>query len=158
MSEPKDKELEEFVRQLQEQIYQEMRRVYSDKALQLLETQLNRKRIENPDGYAQVKGTCGDTMEMFLQVRAGVIEDCSFETDGCGSTQICGSAATSLAKGKSILQALGLISAEKIIEFLGGLPESDVHCAQLAAETLRRAIADYLTNKGAPWRKIYRVK
>ncbi len=158
MSEPKDKELEEFVRQIQTQIYQDIRRIYSEKAWQLLQQQVNRRRIENQDGYAQVKGTCGDTMEMFLRVREEAIEDCSFETDGCGSTQVCGSAATSLAKGKSIIQALGLISAEKIIEFLGGLPESDVHCAQLAAETLRRAIADYLNNKGAPWRKLYRPK
>jgi len=29
------------------------------------------------------------------------------------------------------------------------LPQSDVHCAQLAAETLRRALADYLYRKRA---------
>jgi NifU-like protein involved in Fe-S cluster formation len=39
---------------------------------------------------------------------------------------------------------------------LGGLPEDSVHCAQLAAETLRRALADYLYQKNAPWKKNYR--
>lgn len=151
-----EKEVEAFIRKIQEQIYQNLREIYSEKAIELLEKQLNRGSMENPDGYAKVTGVCGDTMEMFLRVRDEVIEDCLYETDGCGSTQICGSAATCLAQGKTIIQALGLISADNIIKFLGGLPESDVHCAQLAAETLRRAIADYLANKKDPWRKFYR--
>lgn len=152
-----EKEVEEFIKKIQEQIYQDLRKVYGEKAIELLEKQLNRGTMENPDGYAKVTGSCGDTMEMFLRVRDEVIEDCRFETDGCGSTQICGSAATCLAQGKTIIQALGLISAENVIKYLGGLPESDVHCAQLAAETLRRAIADYLANKSSPWRKLYRL-
>ncbi len=151
-----EKDVEEFIKKIQEKIYQDMRKIYGDKAIELLEKQLNRGRIDNPDGYAKVTGSCGDTMEMFLRLNNEVIEDCQFETDGCGSTQICGSAAAELAKGKSIIQALGLISADNIIKFLGGLPESDVHCAQLAAETLRRAIADVLAKKNAPWRKLYR--
>ena len=40
-----------------------------------------------------------------------------------------------------------------ILELLGGLPETDVHCAELAAETLRRALADHLANKGSAWKK-----
>lgn len=156
MSEKEDKEVEEFVRQIQEQILNDLRKIYSEKVIELLQTQPNRGEMANPDGYAKVKGSCGDTMEMFLRVQDDVIEDCRFETDGCGSTQVSGSAATCLVKGKTILEALGLVSAESILKFLGGLPESDVHCAQLAAETLRRAIADYLTNKGAGWRKLYR--
>jgi len=151
-----DREIEEFVRQIQEQIYQDLRKVYSEKVIELLQSQLNRGAMENPDGYAKVKGSCGDTMEMFLRVRNEVIEACSYETDGCGSTQVSGSAATCLAQGKTIIQALGLVSADNIIKFLGELPESDHHCAQLAAETLRRAIADYIANKNTPWRKLYR--
>jgi nitrogen fixation NifU-like protein len=156
MSGEEEKEIEEFLKKIEEQIYEEMRKIYGQKAIELLKGQVNRKRLEKADGYAKVKGTCGDTMEMFLRVNNDVIEECTFETDGCGSTQVCGSAATSLAQGKTILEALGLISADNIIKFLGGLPESDIHCAQLAAETLRRAIADYLGNKSAPWRKLYR--
>jgi len=53
-------------------------------------------------------------------------------------------------------QALGCISAQEILKRLGGLPEADVHCAQLASETLRRALADYLYQKHSPWKKHYR--
>lgn len=151
-----EREVEEFGKQIQEQIYGDLRKIYSDKVIELLQNPVHRGVLRNPDGYARVKGSCGDTMEMFFRVRGDVIEECFFETDGCGSTQVAGSAATSLARQKTILQALGLVSADNIIKFLDGLPQSDHHCAQLAAETLRRAIADYLANKGAPWKKLYR--
>jgi hypothetical protein len=40
-----------------------------------------------------------------------------------------------------------------ILELLGGLPDTGVHCAELAAETLRRALADHLAHRNAPWKK-----
>lgn len=126
MREKEDKEVEEFIRQIQEQILNDMRKIYSEKVIELLQTQPNRGELPDPDGYAKVKGSCGDTMEMFLRAHDDVITECRFETDGCGSTQVSGSAATCLAKGKTILQALGLISADTILKFLGGLPESEV--------------------------------
>jgi nitrogen fixation NifU-like protein len=112
--------------------------------------------MDSPDGYAQVKGSCGDMMEMFVRMKDEKISECTFQTDGCGTTIVCGSAATELAKGKTFIQALGLVSADEILKQLGGLPESDVHCAQLAAETLRRALADNLYHKKSPWKKHYR--
>jgi hypothetical protein len=39
---------------------------------------------------------------------------------------------------------------------LGGLPEAEVHCAELAAGALRRALADHLYQKNTPWKKGYR--
>jgi nitrogen fixation NifU-like protein len=95
-------------------------------------------------------------MEMFLKVKDETIIECAFQTDGCGTTIVCGSVATELAAGKTLVEALGAVSAAGILKVLGGLPESDVHCAQLAAETLRRALADYLHQKSTPWKKIYR--
>jgi nitrogen fixation NifU-like protein len=95
-------------------------------------------------------------MEMFVKVKDDMVTECGFQTDGCGTTVVCGSVATELAVGKSLIEALGVVSAAEILRILGGLPESDVHCAQLAAETLRRALADYLSQKGAPWKKKYR--
>ena len=95
-------------------------------------------------------------MEMFIRLNKDVITECSFSTDGCGTTIACGSVATELAKGKSFTEALALVSAQEIIKRLQGLPEPDMHCAYLASETLRRALADYLHQKKAPWKKHYR--
>ncbi|MGQ9671940.1 MAG: iron-sulfur cluster assembly scaffold protein [Candidatus Aminicenantales bacterium] len=151
-----DDDLEEFTRKLQAEILEQIKKRYTPTVIDHWQNPRNLGRLESPDGYAQVKGSCGDTMEMFLRVESDLITDCTFQTDGCGTTIACGSVATELAQGKSFPEALGLISAKEILKRLGGLPESDVHCANLAAETLRRALADYLYQKSNPWRKYYR--
>ena len=120
---------------------------YSQTVIDHWQNPRNFRKIENPDGYAKVKGSCGDTMEMFIKIKEETISECAFQTDGCGTTIGCGSITTELAKDKSFIQALASVSSDEILEKLGGLPEADVHCAYLAAETLRRAIADCLNQK-----------
>lgn len=156
MSQKNEQDLEKFTRELQEQIMNQLRRLYSPEVIERWQNPRNFQRLEHPDGYAKVKGSCGDTMEMFLKIEDDRILECSFFTDGCGTTIACGSMATELVEGKTFTEALALVSAEEILKNLGGLPEADVHCAQLAAETMRRALADYLYQKKHSWRKIYR--
>ena len=153
---PEDKDIEKFAQELQEQILEQVRKQYSEVVIDHWQNPRNFKKVENPDGYAEVKGPCGDTMEMFIKMKNECISECGFQTDGCGTTIVCGSVVTELALNKSFLEALAVISPDQILKKLGGLPESDVHCAQLAAETLRRALADYLYQKKAPWKKAYR--
>lgn len=152
----KDDDLEKYAKELQEQIMEQIRKRYSETVIDHWQNPRNFQSMDNPDGHAQEKGSCGDTMEMFLKMRDDKIVQCTFQTDGCGSSIVCGSMATALAQNKSFTQALGAVSAGEILKQLGGLPEEDVHCAQLAAETLRRALADYLYRKRAPWKKHYR--
>jgi len=111
--------------------------------------------IANADGLARITGPCGDTMEIWLRVREGVIQRVSFWTDGCGPSIAAGSMATELVKGKQLEQALG-ISQEDILEALEGLPEDSVHCALLAANTLKAACRDYLSMRNEPWKRAYR--
>jgi nitrogen fixation NifU-like protein len=151
-----DDDLAKYAKELQEQIMEQIRKRYSETVIEHWQNPRNFHKLDNPDGYAQEKGTCGDTMEMFLKMKDDRIVQCTFQTDGCGSSIVCGSMATELARNKSFTQALGNVTADAILKHLGGLPEEDVHCAQLAAETLRRALADYLYQKRAPWKKHYR--
>jgi len=151
-----DDDLEKYAKELQEQIMEQIRKRYSETVIEHWQNPRNFHKLDNPDGYAREKGTCGDTMEMFLKMKNDRIVQCAFQTDGCGSSIVCGSMATELAHNKSFTQALGNVTADAILKHLGGLPEEDVHCAQLAAETLRRALADYLYQKRAPWKKHYR--
>ncbi|MFH1090138.1 MAG: iron-sulfur cluster assembly scaffold protein [Pseudomonadota bacterium] len=110
--------------------------------------------MTNPDGCGTPKGACGDTIEIGLRIREGMIEDAVFMTDGCAHTVACGSVITTLAKGLTINQALGLQAAQ-IEDALGGLPPEHAHCARLAVTSLRLAIKDYLKNLNAPWKKLY---
>jgi nitrogen fixation NifU-like protein len=153
-----DENIKKFARELQEQIMEQIRKRYSPAVIDHWQNPRNFRKTDAPDGYAQVKGTCGDSMEMFIKLKDEKIRECTFQTDGCGMTVVCSSVATELAINKSFTEALGSVSASEILRILGGLPESDVHCAQLATETLRRAMADYLYQKSAPWKKNYRKK
>ncbi len=150
---PKEAELEKYARELQEQLMEQIRKKYSDVVIDRWQNPQNFEKIDNPDGYASVKGSCGDTMEMSLKMSNDKISECGFQTDGCGTTIACGSIATELALKKTLLQALATVSADEILKKLGGLPESDIHCAELAAEALRRALADHLYQKKAPRNK-----
>ena len=47
-------------------------------------------RMNDPDGSAFIKGTCGDTMEMYLVIAEDRITEVKFFTDGCGSSVFCG--------------------------------------------------------------------
>ena len=143
----KEKDIEKFTQKLQQQIMEQIKKIYSEAVINHWQNPRNMRKIEKPDGHAKDKGSCGDTMEMFITVRNGKIQDCSFQTDGCGTTIACGSVATGLAKNKSFLEVLAVVNAKEILKILGGLPESDIHCAYLAAETLRRTLADYLYQK-----------
>jgi nitrogen fixation protein NifU and related proteins len=152
----KDEELEKITQQLQEQIMEQARQIYTDKVINLWLHPLNLGKLEQPDGYAKVTGSCGDTMEIFLKFQDDRISKCTFLTDGCGATLACGSVVSELSRDKTFNQALASISADVILKELGGLPEENIHCAQLASETLRRALADYLYQKKSPWKKQYR--
>lgn len=131
--------------ELEQRIMAEMRKVYSQKAIDHAMNPRNVGRIKDADGYARVTGPCGDTMEISLRMKRGKVVDAKFWTDGCGTSIACGSVATELIKSKSVAEALR-VDSEFILNTLEGLPESDVHCAVLASDTLRAAIRNYLAS------------
>jgi nitrogen fixation NifU-like protein len=137
------KDFDDFVEGLQDQIFQETRAVYGDIAFQRWLNPLYMGRIENPDGYGRVTGSCGDTMEIFLKFENGKVNNASFQTDGCGSSTVCGSFAAEQSLGKSPDEILN-ITGETILGKLGGLPEEDKHCAFLSADALQEALNDYM--------------
>ena len=140
--------------QFEELMKQEMRKIYSEAAVEHSMNPRNLGELEDADGFGRVTGPCGDTMHMWLKVKDGTIRTASFLTDGCGTTIASGSMVTELAKGKNIAKALK-ISGEDVLNALGGLPEESQHCALLAANTLKAAIKDYLAMQKEPWKKAY---
>lgn len=106
----------------------------------------NNGTLSDPDGYAKVTGPCGDTVEIFLRVKNGKIQDIRYTTDGCMTSHAAVSAATEMAKGKAPRDCLG-ISQSAILDHLGGLPDSHQHCALLASITLHKALRDYAVGK-----------
>jgi nitrogen fixation NifU-like protein len=118
---------------------------YSEKAVVILEKNLNMGKMEHPSITAQHQGKCGDILILSLQIEDHIIKNAMFEYIGCAGLQSCASALTEMIKGKSLLQA-GKIKAEDLIEYLQGIPQQKFECALIAQETLRKALTN-LTNK-----------
>lgn len=148
-------DLERTVREIQESILEEARKVYPERVIELFLSPRNLGPLPDPDGYARFTGPCGDTMEIYLRLEGDRIREASFVTDGCGTTVACGSMVTEMVRGRTLREAFA-ISPERLLEELGGLPEADQHCATLAVETLRRALRDALDQRREPWRRAYR--
>jgi nitrogen fixation protein NifU and related proteins len=116
---------------------------YLDMFSKLAADPLNRGRMKTFASSAKIEGPCGDTMEIFLEIKSNKIIDIKFDTDGCDGPLACGSAVTDLTKNLSIEDALS-ISPNTIIQYLGGIPEKNIHCIILTVNTLHQAISEYL--------------
>jgi len=133
-------DFDRFVDELQQQIIEQARAVYSDKVIEAFYNPKNLARMPEPDECGVVHGSCGDTMEVYLRLNGERIEQACFMTDGCGPTVACGSTLTTMVRGMSLQEAGGIMPKD-LLEALDGLPEESVHCAELAVSTLREAIA-----------------
>lgn len=140
--------------ELEESIIADMRKDYTEKVIDHFLNPRNVGEIQNADGFGRVTGSCGDTMEIWLKIKNGIVAEATFLTDGCGTTIASGSMVTELVKGKIISQALK-INQQDVLNAVGGLPEDSTHCALLAVNTLREALKDYLDFKKEPWKRAY---
>jgi len=122
---------------------------YSEKVLDHFRNPRNVGDLENPDGVG-VEGNpvCGDLMEIQIHVEDDRITDIRFKTFGCGSAIATSSMVTELAKGKTLDEALE-ITRQTVADELDGLPKQKMHCSNLAADALHKAIEDY-RKKQAP--------
>jgi len=117
--------------------------MYSDKVMEHFKNPHNVGEIRDADGIGEVGNpVCGDIMKIYIKVKDNKIIDCKFKTFGCGAAIATSSMITEMVKGKDIDEALK-ISNKAVAEALGGLPPIKMHCSNLAADGLLKAIEDY---------------
>ncbi|OFW56512.1 MAG: Fe-S cluster assembly scaffold protein NifU [Candidatus Solincola sediminis] len=122
--------------------------MYSDTVMEHFTNPRNVGEIENADGVGEVGNpVCGDMMTFYIKVDDGRLSDVKFKTFGCGAAIAVSSMVSEMAKGKTIEEALK-ISRNDVAEELGGLPTQKMHCSNLGADALHKAIEDYLSKKG----------
>lgn len=121
--------------------------MYSDKVMDHFMNPRNVGDMEDADGVG-IEGnpTCGDAMKIYIKVDNDRIVDAKFKTFGCGAAIAVSSMVTEIVKGKTIDEAL-TISKETVADALGGLPAQKMHCSNLGADALRKAIEDYQSKK-----------
>ncbi len=119
--------------------------MYTKKVVEHFTNPHNYGKIENADGIGKAGNpVCGDMMKIYVKINKEkkIIEDIKFETLGCAAAIATSSMITDLAKGKNLDEAMG-ITNQDIAESLEGLPPVKMHCSNLAATALHKAIDDY---------------
>jgi nitrogen fixation NifU-like protein len=125
---------------------------YSKKVIDHFTKPHNQGVIKDADGIGTVGNPkCGDVMRMYIKVAknkegAEIVKDIKFETLGCGAAISTSSMATDLVKGKTLTEAQE-ITNKQVAEELGGLPNAKMHCSNLAADAIRKAINNYQTKE-----------
>ena len=106
--------------------------------------------IENADGVGEVGNpVCGDMMTFYIKVGDGDrLEDVKFKTFGCGAAIAVSSMVSEMAIGKTLDEVMK-IGRNDVAEQLGGLPDNKMHCSNLGADALHKAIEDYRSKKTA---------
>ncbi|HEY1510709.1 MAG TPA: tRNA 2-thiouridine(34) synthase MnmA [Solirubrobacteraceae bacterium] len=84
-------------------------------------------------------GACCDQVALSLSVDGERVTDAGFEAHGCGAATAAGSAAVTLVRDRSVLDAARTGAAEIAAE-LGGLSPGKLHAAEVAADALARAL------------------
>ncbi len=122
---------------------------YSDVVMDHFTNPRNVGEIEDADGVGEVGNpVCGDMMTFYIKVGEDErLEDVKFKTFGCGAAIAVSSMVSEMAKGKTVDEALR-ITRDDVAGELGGLPQQKMHCSNLGADALHKAIEDYLSKKG----------
>jgi nitrogen fixation NifU-like protein len=117
--------------------------IYSEKVMEHFQNPRNVGVLEDADGVGQVGNpVCGDMMSFYIKVKDNRIEDVKFQTFGCGAAIAVSSMVSEMAMGKTLEDALK-ITNKSVAEELGGLPKNKLHCSNLGADALHKAIDNY---------------
>jgi len=131
---------------------------YSKKVVEHFIHPKNVGEIKNADGIGKEGNpVCGDVMYIYIKVAKNkqgkeIIKDIKFKTLGCAAAIATSSMVTELAKGKTIEQAMK-ITRNDVVDSLGSLPPIKMHCSNLAADALHKAIEDYINKKKQKMKK-----
>jgi nitrogen fixation protein NifU and related proteins len=121
--------------------------MYSEKVMDHFTNPRNVGEMPDADGVGmEGNPTCGDAMKLFIKVEDDRIVDAKFKTFGCGAAIAVSSMVTEMVKGKTLDEALSM-SKEAVAAELGGLPPQKMHCSNLGAAALKKAIEDYRSKK-----------
>ncbi|MBI5098210.1 MAG: Fe-S cluster assembly scaffold protein NifU [Nitrospirae bacterium] len=122
--------------------------MYSEKVMDHFTNPRNVGEMTDAHGIG-VEGNpvCGDVMKIYIKVNDDKIVDAKFQTFGCGAAIAVSSMVTEMVKGMTLEEALKITKAS-LAEALDGLPPQKMHCSNLGADALRKAIEDYRSKQG----------
>lgn len=121
--------------------------MYSQKVMDHFMNPRHVGEIPDADGIGEVGNpVCGDMMSFYIKVEDNRLKDVKFKTFGCGAAIAVSSMVADMAVGKTLDEAIQ-ITNQMVAEELGGLPPNKLHCSNLGADALHKAIENYLSKK-----------
>jgi nitrogen fixation NifU-like protein len=103
--------------------------------------------MRGASAHAKIKGPCGDTVEVWLDISSDKIQQATFMTDGCRYSVHCCSVAVKLAEGMRLEEAAQMTQAQ-VLDAAGSIPPDHRHCALLAVNTIHDAVEEFRANPG----------
>jgi nitrogen fixation NifU-like protein len=117
--------------------------MYTEKVMDHFSNPRNIGEIENADGVGEVGNpVCGDMMSFYINIKDNKIADIKFKTFGCVAAIAVSSMVTEMALGKTLDEAKK-ITKKSVAKSLDGLPKEKMHCSNLGADALAKAIEDF---------------
>lgn len=114
--------------------------MYSEKARELIRELPNRGRLAGATHSARAENpVCGDITHLYLKLHQDVVVDSSFETYGCPAAIAASAAVVQMCRNRRSRECRE-ITADSILNYLGGLPSHKLHGADLAADALQKAL------------------
>lgn len=141
-----NQDFDALIDKIQNEIFDEAKNALGEKGFDRWRNPRYRGVMEDADEHALLKGSCGDTMEMYIRVKDDRVEQVTYVTDGCSSSSIAGSFASELAMGKTFAEVLDMTGADVLHE-IGTFPKAEEHCAHLAITTLQEAVNSFLVEQ-----------
>lgn len=141
-----DLEFEALVHKIQNEVFTEAKSALGEKGFDRWRNPKFCGVMDGADSHGRLKGSCGDTMEMYIFVADDRIKQVSYVTDGCSSSSIAGSFTAEMAMGKTFTEVLDMTGADVLRE-IGTFPEAEEHCAHLAVSTLQEAVNRFLVEQ-----------
>lgn len=117
--------------------------MYSDKVMDHFSNPRNAGSIEDADGIGEIGNpVCGDMMTFYIKVKDDKISEIKFKTFGCVAAIAVSSMVSEMAEGCTLKEAKK-ISNKSVVSSLDGLPKQKLHCSNLGADALAKAIQNY---------------
>ena len=83
---------------------------------------------------------CGDLVRVSVQLRNGLIDDVTHDSEGCAASRAAAAAVAEMVSGRTVLEA-ARVAPEDVAAELDGLAASHRHAADLAVDALHRALS-----------------
>ncbi|MDP6394934.1 MAG: Fe-S cluster assembly scaffold protein NifU [Desulfobacterales bacterium] len=117
--------------------------MYSEKVMDHFSNPRNAGSIEDADGIGEIGNpVCGDMMTFYIKVKDDKISEIKFQTFGCVAAIAVSSMVSEMAEGCTLKEAKK-ISNKSVASSLDGLPKQKLHCSNLGADALAKAIQNY---------------